>query len=50
MYKLKERLIMWIVWKLPRILVYWCAIRLMTFNGGCPDRSCSDALKGWGNV
>jgi len=45
-----ERFVIWLSWRLPRRLAYWCAIRVMTHNyGGSPcDRSCTDALKGWG--
>ncbi len=38
-----------IAWMLPRKLVYWCAIRVMTerYDGGPDARTCADALKGW---
>jgi hypothetical protein len=49
-----EKTIMAIVWKLPRRLVYWCAIRLIAnattgFYGdqNVPDLSAMVALKRW---
>lgn len=49
-----ERLRLWFVWKLPRGLVYWCAIRLIanatTGNHGSqivPELTAMDALKRW---
>lgn len=27
---LKEKVLVWVVWRLPRSLVYWCAVRLMS--------------------
>ena len=46
---MKERILIWITWKLPKSLVYWCAIRLMTYNftGSPCSRTCTEALKGW---
>ena len=45
---------MWIAWKMPRKLVYWCAIRLMahatTGDHGhhiVPEVTCLDALNRW---
>ncbi len=26
---MQEKLIIWVAWKLPRRLVYWCAVRLL---------------------
>jgi hypothetical protein len=50
----KEKMIMAVVWKLPRWLVYWCAIRLMAHAsqdeyGGeiVGEIKMMDALKRW---
>lgn len=52
--KMKESILIWIAWKLPRDLVYWCSIRLMTSAtiGGyekqvVPELLAMDALKRW---
>lgn len=29
LHKVPERFCMWLAWRLPRVLVMWCAIRLM---------------------
>jgi hypothetical protein len=44
-----ESLGLWIVWHLPRALVYWSAIRVATYRyGGSPDeRSVAQMLKAW---
>jgi len=48
------RLVMWFVWLLPRWLVYWCSVRLMseatTGQWGhqvVPELTALDALKRW---
>ena len=48
----KENLLLWIVWKLPRSIVYWCAIRVGAFattgkysDTEVPTLSMMDALK-----
>lgn len=28
---MKEKILIWIVWHLPRTIVYWCSIRLMAY-------------------
>lgn len=50
----KEKLVMWVVWKLPRWLIYWCAIRLIAYattgnhsNTIVPDLTAMDALGRW---
>lgn len=50
----RERLILAVVWRLPRWLVYWCAIRVAahatTGRYGTTDPttlSVTDALKRW---
>lgn len=52
--KYKEKLIMVIVWSLPKNLVYWCAIRVGAnatqgeySNQIVPDLKFMDALKRW---
>ncbi len=52
--KLKERVLMWIAWHLPRSLVKWCYVRVgahaTTGKHGhtvVPDLSMMDALKRW---
>lgn len=47
--RIMERAVTWIVWRLPRVIVYWSAIRLMTsVNPGHPDDiKASDYLKAW---
>ena len=51
---MKEKLMMWIAWKMPKWLVYQCAIRLganaTTGKYGSqivPDLNFMDALKRW---
>ena len=43
---MKEKILIWLAWRMPHDLVYWCAIRVMTFcYGGSPDaRTCAEAL------
>ena len=48
------KLVMWFVWLLPRWLVYWCSVRLMseasTGQWGhqvVPELTALDALKRW---
>jgi hypothetical protein len=54
LYKVPEKVCMWIAWKLPRRLVMWCAVRLMAhatmdqYGGQEPGRvSIMDALERW---
>lgn len=44
-----EALFVWISWKLPRGLVYWCFVRVVTENclGNPGDRSAHDAAESW---
>ncbi len=44
-----EKFWIWLSWKLPKRLVYWAAIRLLTYRyGGHPDeRKTSEALTTW---
>jgi hypothetical protein len=50
----RERLVLALVWRLPRWLVYWSAIRLMAHattgrysSQVVPDLTAMDALKRW---
>ena len=51
---LAERACMWLAWKLPHRLVYWCAIRVAAnatqgahSNQEVPALTIMDALKSW---
>jgi len=51
---LKEKIIMSIVWALPRRLIYWCAIRFGAHattgkysNTVVPELTFTDALNRW---
>ena len=48
--KLREKVLTWIAWKLPRPVAYWATIRVATFNydGNPGERSVLDALNGFG--
>lgn len=55
--KLRERTLMALAWRLPRPLVYWCAIRLMAHattgqygTTEAPALLAMDALKRWNYV
>ncbi len=50
----KERLVRWLVWHLPKKVVYWSAIRLGAHattgeygSQNVPDLTFMDALKRW---
>jgi hypothetical protein len=52
--KVRERLVMALVWRLPRWLIYWSAIRLMAHattgrygSQVVPDLTVMDALERW---
>lgn len=52
--RFKERLTTAIVWRLPRYLVMWCAVRVVAHatqgqfsNQIVPDLTAMDALKRW---
>jgi len=47
--ELIEKMWIWIAWRLPRGLVYWCAIRLTTWRHPLnPDaQSVTNALQAW---
>jgi hypothetical protein len=49
-----EKFLRWLSWRMPRKLVYWCAIRLMVHATGgrwestnVPGLSITDALVRW---
>lgn len=43
-----EKLVTKIAWALPRKLVYWCAIRVMTYKPTtAPDPALIEVLKRW---
>jgi len=51
---LKEKLQMWLVWRLPRWLIKWASVRLMAnatqgqySNTIVPELTAMDALKRW---
>jgi hypothetical protein len=51
---MREQLAMFIAWRLPKSVVYWCAIRLIAHATQgeysyqiVPDLSAMDALKRW---
>lgn len=48
--RVEEKVLMWLAWHLPRGVVYWAAIRLMTLGclGSPADRTCAEALQAWG--
>ena len=45
----KERFLTWLAWKLPRELVKWAAIRVMTYNynGNPGERTAGESLDAW---
>ncbi len=51
---MRDRILFWIASKLPRSVIYWCAIRLILHattgdyrNQIIPDLTAMDALKRW---
>jgi len=49
-----EKICIWIAWRLPKQIVYWCAIRVGAnatqgkySNQVVPDLAMMDALKRW---
>jgi hypothetical protein len=51
---MKEKIAIWIAWKLPRLLAYWCAVRVHAHatTGAysrqvVPELTAIDALKRW---
>jgi hypothetical protein len=53
---MKDKILMWIAWKLPRRLVMWCACRVIAnattgiyANQVVPELKAMDALQRWKN-
>ena len=51
---MSERIYIWFAWKLPRKLVYWCSIRLLSAatvppygDQVVPELLAMDALRRW---
>ena len=51
---MKETVIIWLAWIMPRKLAYWCAVRVMAHatmnnysNQSVPDLLAMDALERW---
>ncbi len=46
---IRERLIIWMAWRLPRILAYWAFVRVQTadYGGNPADRSATEAMGSW---
>jgi hypothetical protein len=43
-----ERIQLWISWRVPRKIAYWCFIRVATYkNGDAPDPSVITIMKRW---
>ncbi len=54
--KVKERFLMWLVWKLPSDVIMWSALRLVAYATTgkygttiVPELTAMDALKRWGD-
>ena len=45
----RTRLAMWLAWHMPREVVYWCAVRVVTHAGAAPDGAltAAQALEAW---
>ncbi len=49
----KEAFIIWLAWRLPRRLIYWCAIRVAAEGSvenpqtAMPELTAMDALHSW---
>ena len=51
---MKEKIILWFIWKLPKCVIYWASIRLIAHattgqhsNTIVPELSAMDALQRW---
>ena len=56
-HRFKEKSMFWFVWKLPKNLVYFCAIRVVAYattgkysNTIVPELTAMDAVKRWEDV
>jgi len=40
---------MWLAWHMPREIVYWCAVRVVTHASAAPDGAltAAQALEAW---
>jgi hypothetical protein len=54
LWVLKEKVLIWIAWAMPKCVVYWCAVRLMSHatvgeysDQVVPELTALDALKRW---
>jgi len=46
----EDDMFLWLAWRLPRPLVYWAAIRLLTYKGRSPGEGDEmSALRAWGD-
>lgn len=52
--RFRERLAIWLAWKMPRLLAYWCAIRVASHGTTgrfsaqvVPELTVMDALRRW---
>lgn len=46
--RLTEKICIWLAWHLPRQLVYWCALRVMTNTRESPvEWTCGEAARTW---
>lgn len=52
--KMRERLLLWVAWHMPREIVYWCFIRLAAHattgefaDREVPEVTCIEALTRW---
>ena len=48
--KVREKFLVWIVWRLPRSVAYWATVRVVTsdYDDNPSDRTALDALNAWG--
>lgn len=53
---MKEKILIWLAWKMPRGLAKWAAIRVMTagrhgepYAENPAERTCGHALNSWGH-
>lgn len=47
--KYRERVLLWIAWRLPRAVAYWAAVRVMVegYDENPAERPIVDALNDW---
>ena len=46
----RERVRIWLAWRLPRSVAYWAMVRVVTsdYDGDPTERSVVEALERWG--